>query len=306
VSGRPGFALVPRRGFTGTRFGAHRSQLRGDGDEVASLRPYRPGDRRTTVDWRATARVASARGDDAFLVREYFANRAPTVALVVDRRPAMSLYPPGLPWLDKAQALDEVTRQVAAATSSEGGELTYLEHGDRRPRRLRATHVPTLLRALERRPRPEAFTAPENSLLASLHALAAHAAGLPAGTFVFVVSDFLPSPPPRVWARLRGLRWDVTPVIVQDPVWEQSFPPIGGVTLDVADPATGHRTPVRLRRREAERRASANASRLERAVAEMRGLGLDPVLVGSAEPAAVAASFRLWARRRRALRRRSA
>jgi uncharacterized protein (DUF58 family) len=306
VSGRAGFALVPRRGFTGTRFGAHRSQLRGDGDEVASLRPYRPGDRRTTVDWRATARVASARGDDAFLVREYFANRAPTVALVVDRRPAMSLYPPGLPWLDKAQTLDEVTRQIAAATSSEGGELTYLEHGDRRPRRLRATHVPTLLKTLEQRTRLEAFAAPEGSLVASLYALAGHAARLPPGTFVFVVSDFLPPPPPRVWARLRGLRWDVTPVVVQDPLWEQSFPPIGGVTLDVADPVTGVRAPVRLRPREAEQRASANAARLERTLAAMRALGHDPMLVDSADPAAVAGSFRLWARRRRALRRRSA
>jgi hypothetical protein len=166
--------------------------------------------------------------------------------------------------------------------------------------------VPTLLSALEQRPRPETFAAPAGSLVASLQVLAAHAAGLPAGTFVFVVSDFLPAPPPRIWARLRGLRWDVTPVVVQDPLWEQSFPPVGGVTLDVADPATGACVPVRLRRREAERRASANAARLERTLAEMRALGLDPVLVDSADPVAVVGSFRLWARRRRVLRRRSA
>jgi uncharacterized protein (DUF58 family) len=306
VSRRASFALVPGRRFTGTRFGAHRSRLRGDGDEVAGLRPYRPGDRRTTIDWRATARLAAARGDDAFLVREYFANRAPTVAIVIDRRPAMALYPPGLPWLDKAHAIREVTRQIAEATIAEGGELTYVEHGDRRPRRLRPKDVPLLLQALEQRPRREVFAAPEGALVASLNALARHGGALPAGTFVFVLSDFLPTPQPRVWGRLRGLRWDVTPIVVQDPLWERSFPPIGGVTFEILDPATGRRTPLRLRRREAERRASANAARLERTLAEMRTYGLDPVLVDSTDAARVAEAFGLWARRRRALRRRSA
>ena len=30
--------------------------------------------------------------------------------------------------------------------------------------------------------------------------------------------------------------WDVVPVVVQDPVWERSFPDVGGVTLPLADP----------------------------------------------------------------------
>ena len=49
---RPGTApvpLVPQRRFSGVRFGAHRSPRRGEGDEVAGMRPYRRGDH-TCVD----------------------------------------------------------------------------------------------------------------------------------------------------------------------------------------------------------------------------------------------------------------
>ena len=64
---------------------------------------------------------------------------------------------------------------------------------------------------------------------------------LPTGSFVFVLSDFLEPPSPEVWNEALELPWDVVPVIVQDPVWEQSFPAVGGVGVPFADPATGDR-----------------------------------------------------------------
>ena len=86
---------------------------------------------------------------------------------------------------------------------------------------------------------------------------------LPAGTFVFVVSDFLTPPPIGLWAKLRSLQLDVTPVVVEDPVWEQSFPRVGGVVLRVADAAGRGREDVLIRRADAERLARTNEQRLQ-------------------------------------------
>ena len=91
------FALVPQRRFAGVRFGQWRSPRRGQGDEIAGTRPYRPGDRRAWIDWRASARLSAARSSDEFVVREFFADQAPRVAVVCDRRPAMRLYDGAFP-----------------------------------------------------------------------------------------------------------------------------------------------------------------------------------------------------------------
>src|SRR4051794_41347559 len=91
------FALVPRRRFVGVRFGQHRSPRRGQGDEVAGTRPYRPGDRRTWIDWRASARLSAAPGGGEVVVRGVFARTAPLVAPAGDRRPRVGLYRTPLP-----------------------------------------------------------------------------------------------------------------------------------------------------------------------------------------------------------------
>jgi hypothetical protein len=51
-----------------------------------------------------------------------------------------------------------------------------------------------------------------------------------------VLSDFLAPPAPGVWQVLSVLGWDVVPVIVQDPRWEQCFPDVSGLALPLAQP----------------------------------------------------------------------
>src|SRR5256885_402047 len=75
--------------------------------------------------------------------------------------------------------------------------------------------------------------------------LAIHGRAPPAGSFVFVFSDFLVSPHDHVWIDALEHRWDVVPVVIQDPVWEQSFPDVSGVVVPLADPATGRVSYVR-------------------------------------------------------------
>ena len=133
-----------------------------------------------------------------------------------------------------------------------------------------------------------------------------HASSFPPGTFVFVLSDFVDAAPAHLWVTLRALGWDVVPVVVQDPTWEQSFPAVGGVLLPLSDPETGEERELVLTPREARERAAANAERLQGIVAGFTRLGFDPILLGSSDPIEIATCFEHWAERRRRLRRRSA
>jgi uncharacterized protein (DUF58 family) len=296
------FALVPRRRFSGVRSGERRSPERGEGDEAASSRPYRPGDRISTIDWAASARLSAARGADEFVVHEFFADRAPRVVVVLDRSESLGLYGDAFPWLDKAAAAAAVLRIVAASVRAAHGDLAYAD----------ATGAGTFWaapgaagtgRALAERIATPQHAQPE-ALGRALALLVRRRSVLPAGTFVFVVSDFLTPPPVGIWAKLRSLRLDVTPVVIQDPLWEQSFPRLGGIVLPLADAAGRSGEDVLLRRADAERLARANEERLGATLAQFRLLGLDPVVVGTSEEAAIEQLFHVWADRRRAVRRR--
>ena len=59
-----------------------------------------------------------------------------------------------------------------------------------------------------------------------------------------MLSDFVVPPDLRGWQRALEHRWELVPVVIQDPVWERTFPDVGGVTIPYADPATGRVVPV--------------------------------------------------------------
>ena len=299
------FPLVPRRRFVGVSFGRHRSLRRGQGDEVVGSRPYRPGDHVAWIDWAASARLSAARGTDEFVVREYLAQEAPRAAILVDRRPSLGLFGPETPWLDKPAAVVSAAEAIAASAVDALGEVAYLDHaapnghafwlppaGRRRIADVRAR--------LGEAP----FTGPPRALELGLQALLRHGHVLPPGSFVFVLSDYLAPIRPAEWARLRALRWDVVPVIVQDPTWEQSFPDVRGVVVPFAEPATAVIAPTRFTRRGgAHDLALGHERRLDRALRTFRHLGFDPVVVGIEDGFAPLAA---WAARRQVLRRRAA
>ena len=94
---------------------------------MAGTRPYVPGDRLAWIDWYASARASLARDDDVFVVRQHFAEIAPRVVLVVDKRPSMALYPDDLPWLSKPVVVREATVAVVAAVRAARAYLGYLD-----------------------------------------------------------------------------------------------------------------------------------------------------------------------------------
>ena len=60
-----------------------------------------------SIDWAASARLSSARGTDEFVVRERFADEAPRVIIVCDRRPEMAAFLAALLFLGLAALVVE-------------------------------------------------------------------------------------------------------------------------------------------------------------------------------------------------------
>src|ERR671935_7038 len=109
------FTLVPRRRLIGLSFGAMQSARRGAGSDILGSRPYVRGDDVRAIDWASSARLATARNTDEFVVRERHADEAPRVILVCDHRPSMSLYAAPLPWLSKPRALHEAAQLIVSS-----------------------------------------------------------------------------------------------------------------------------------------------------------------------------------------------
>jgi hypothetical protein len=98
----------------------------------------------------------------------------------------------------------------------------------------------------------------------------------------------------------------VTALVVQDPVWEQSFPRIGGVVVPFVAPGSTQGTDVWITRRRARELSAANEGRLTETMERFRRLGCDPVVVGTSDPDEIARLLHGWAARRRTLLRRGA
>jgi uncharacterized protein (DUF58 family) len=298
---RETFPLVPRHALTGLPFGTLRSHRRGPGTEVIGSRPYRPGDPVSTIDWGATARLSAATGRDEFVVRERLAEDAPRVAIVLDRRPAMQLYAAPLPWLSKPTVVRHAVSAVVASAVAARADLAALDfaggsaHWAPPARGGRSELIEARL--------AEASPAPEDTIERSLAFLGRHRADLPGGSFVFVFSDFLAPPAVASWLQANGCGWDLVPVVIQDPVWEQSFPDVRGVAVPVADPATGAVSVVRLSRKETARRRAENAAHRDRLAREFASCGLRAVVLSTTNPYEIDRAFVAWAERRRRRRR---
>ncbi|TML20042.1 MAG: DUF58 domain-containing protein [Actinobacteria bacterium] len=276
------------------------SARRGRGSDVAGSRPYVPGDDVKAIDWGASARLSSARGSDHFILRERYAEEAPRVVVIADRRPDMQLFPPGLPWLGKAEAQRTAIELIRASTVEAHGFLGYLDFGD-------GGDVPfwlppqsqSLWEYQDREEEGALFLAPASNVEDAFEFLMAHPRSVPAGTFLFVLSDFLVPPSTETWLRVLELRWDVIPVVLQDPLWERSFPPVDGFRLEVTD-TTGRREEVRLHRGEAAALQQRHEERWQQLLEDFARAALDPVLVDSSDESELLGAFLDWAETREA------
>jgi uncharacterized protein (DUF58 family) len=288
------FPLIPRRRVLGLPFGGLHSLRRGLGSDVASSRPYEPGDDVDKIDWAASAKLSLARGSEEFVVREHYAEEAPRVVCLADRRPSMAVFSEEWPWLRKPRALAEATRLIGASAIAARGLLGYLDEAEGEPTWLPPRGSHELFEVEGERP----FRAPPDTLERSLVFLVRQRRDLPAGSFVFVCSDFLHPPPREAWLRALERRWEIVPVVIQDPVWEQSFPDVSDALLPFADPESGKVSLVRLPASEVAERRAANEGRHRNLLYGLRALDMDPVVVSSHEHKDVVFAFLTWADQR--------
>lgn len=292
------FPLVPRRPLLGVSYAAMRSARRGVGSDVAGSRAYRPGDNVDTIDWAASARLSSASGLDEFVVRERFADEAPWVVVVADRRPSMSLYTEPFPWLRKWEALEQAVDIVLRSALAARSLPAYLDFADGEP----YWRAPRGRRDLWQGEERSQFGAPEDTLERAVERLTLQRPALPLGSFVFVLSDFLAPPPRGSWLEAVERGWDVIPVVIQDPTWERSFPDVSGIAVPYADLSSGDTGRVRLGRREVKACREENECRHRDLLAGFEELGLEPILLERSDGPGVHAAFIDWAERRLAER----
>jgi uncharacterized protein (DUF58 family) len=287
-----GFRLVPRRRVVGMDYGMLASARRGRGYDVIGGRAYRPGDDMRAIDWATSAKVSSARGADEFIVRESWAEDSPTVVVVVDSRPGMSLYPPSLPWLGKARAARLILQLIAECVANSRGSLGLIDHVDGGatwlpPRAGREVwHVAE--RALS------TPLAPEDALNAALDLLQEHRRALPAGSFIFVLSDFLGPVRAGGWSEMLERGWDLVPVVIQDAIWERSFPDIADIVVPFTSPGSGSVHYVRLGRSEVQRRREEHERRFAEIIEGFWTQGVEPVVVGSEDRGVVLRELSAW------------
>jgi uncharacterized protein (DUF58 family) len=277
-------------------FGDLPSRRRGHGSDIIGTRAYEPGDPITSIDWFASARMSSATGGDEFIVRDHAADEAARVVLVVDRRPAMALYPAPLPWLAKREALREAVAAIAASAAAARADLGALDFADGEPFWLPPARGERQWQVVER---DGSFAAPDDTIERALAFLGEHRATLPPATFVFVLSDFLAPPSAGAWEDAVDHGWDVVPVVIQDPTWEQSFPDVAGVAVPVAEPRSGDVSLVRLSARQARRRRDEHERRREALRTRLASFGLETVEITDSDPDAVDGAFIAWAEERR-------
>lgn len=294
ITGAPTFQLISRRRLHGLAFGAMHGARRGTGSDVSGSRSYVPGDDPDRIDWAASARLSAATGVDEFIVREHFADEAPRAVAAIDLSPAMTLSAPELPWLRKSEAARIAAELIDASVTEARGLIGYLEFAGGGETVGWSPPASGGAHALEEHAVEQRAS---SGVAAALDFLALHRRAVPSASFVFVLSDFLAPPPLEAWEDALDRGWDVVPVVIQDRVWEQSFPEIDGIVVPLAS-SGGQVRLVRLRNGESATWRDAHEERRSRLLAGFGSLGIEPVLVSSAVIDEVFEAFASWSTER--------
>ncbi len=297
VGSSPLLELEPHVRIIGSLFGNAPSRRRGSSDDVVGSRPYQVGDDVRRIDWATSARLSALRGEDHFVVRESYGEEAPIVCFALDRSASMALYPREYPWLHKPDAVRQIADVVALSAGHYHCPLAYL---DAETWQSPSTSTgPEDLEQLLDQGRYDRSGDTIDSLFRRLRSVE-HL--LPGGSFVFICSDFMEVPSERTLAMVIDAEWDLVPVVVQDPLWEQSYPEAAGeVALPVCDEAGRFRL-LRQGRAEVRDRRQEHEARLRRLDELLTNYGFPPIVLSELGPAALIDALRSWHARRGMLR----
>jgi hypothetical protein len=100
------------------------------------------------------------------------------------------------------------------------------------------------------------------------------------------------------WLQALERQWEIVPVVIQDPIWEQSFPDVSGAAVRFVDAESGRPAVAALTEGEALERREANERRRAELLQDLRALDMDPVFVSSHDVRDVFYAFLSWADQR--------
>jgi uncharacterized protein (DUF58 family) len=249
--------------------GEHLTPQVGAGTELATIRPYHPGDDVRHIDWNVTARMQEPH------VRVHVGERALTAWLVLDVSASMTF---GTADRRKADVAEGVGLAVGHVATRRGNRLGVVAFGAGKPKVLRPRQgrLGLLQLLAELRAEPEEDGSGETSLATAITGVAtvARQRGL-----VVLVSDFRGD---RDWEQpLRNLRarHGVLAVEIRDPR-ELELTPMGDLWL--VDPETGRQLQVNTSRRRVRRRfAEAAAAEREEVAAALRRATADHLVLST-------------------------
>jgi hypothetical protein len=199
-------------------------------------------------------------------------------------------------------AMRTVVELVLASAGAAGGFVGYLDYADGDPHWRQPTGERKLIEIRDERLWSREYGGPADWLERSIEHLASHTRAVTPGTFVFLLSDFIPSPSRETWLAAIEHRWDVVPVVIQDPTWEQSFPDVDGIVVPLRDPRSGRVSAARLRKKEVAARREEHRERTSGLLETFRQLDIDPVVVTSSDRGDILAEFLVWTDLRRTRR----
>jgi uncharacterized protein (DUF58 family) len=249
--------------------GEHLTPQVGAGTELATIRPYQPGDDVRHIDWNVTARMQEPH------VRVHVGERALTAWIVLDASASMTF---GTADRRKADVAEGVALALGHVATRRGNRLGVAAFGAGAPRVLRPRQgrlgLLQLLAELRQGPAEDGLGA--TSLGGAVEAVAAVAR---ARGLIVVVSDIRGE---RDWeGPLRALRGrhGVLAVEIRDPR-ELELTPMGD--LWVVDPETGRQLQVNTSRRGVRKRfARAALEEREEVAAALRRAGADHLVLST-------------------------
>ncbi|HET9739791.1 MAG TPA: DUF58 domain-containing protein [Solirubrobacteraceae bacterium] len=249
--------------------GEHLTPQVGAGTELATIRPYRPGDDVRHIDWNVTARMQEPH------VRVHVGERALTAWVVLDASASMTF---GTAERRKADVAEGVALAIGHVATRRGNRLGVAAFGAGAPKVLRPRQgrlgLLQLLAELRAEPAPDGLGATSLGGAVDAVAAVARARGL-----VVVISDFRGE---RDWERpLRALRarHGVLAVEIRDPR-ELELTPMGDLWL--VDPETGRQLQVNTSRRGVRRRfARAALAEREDVAAALRRAGAEHLVLST-------------------------
>jgi len=207
--------------------GNYKSSFKGQGIEVADLRPYVPGDDMRSVDWRTTAR----KGD--LYVREYHETRELTTLVMVDVSPSMQFGSAARTKAETAVTLAGILMYSALKTNDRFASMVYADQVYQLlPFQKGEGHwyrsMKSLIEAYDR-----GYEKPSNPT----DMLAEVLLRVPAHAICFLITDELPSQAVRN-LRMAGRKYDLVVLNVFDPL-ERELPEFGVVAVEQME--TGER-----------------------------------------------------------------